>query len=59
MTHAPNVEEMQKLAPFVPELARSGQWLTLVHFSAQHKRYLWHGGCVEGSFRARLEVLRE
>ena len=23
-----------------------GQWLTLVHFSAQLKRYLWDRGCV-------------
>jgi len=27
------------------------QGLTLLHFSAQRKRYLWDRGCIEGLFR--------
>ena len=27
------------------------QGLTLVHFSAQRKRFLWDRGCIEGLFR--------
>ena len=30
------------------------QGLTLVYFSAQRKRFLWYGGCVEGLFRGRF-----
>jgi hypothetical protein len=29
----------------------SYQGLTLVHFSAQRKRFLWDRGCIEGLFR--------
>jgi hypothetical protein len=32
----------------------AAQGLTLVHFSAQRKRFLWYGGCVEGLFRGTL-----
>jgi len=31
--------------------AASGQGLTLVDFSDQHKRFLWNRGCVQGLFR--------
>jgi hypothetical protein len=34
-----------------------GQGLTIVHFSAQLKRFLWDRGCVEGLFRGCLGVL--
>ena len=30
---------------------RCGQGLTLVHFPAQRKRFLWDRGCVQGLFR--------
>ena len=29
-------------------LASDGQGLTLVHFSAQLERILWHRGCIQG-----------
>ena len=31
--------------------AERRQGLTLVHFSAQRKRFLWDRGCIEGLFR--------
>jgi hypothetical protein len=31
--------------------AASDQGLTLAHFSAQHKRFLWTKGCLYGLFR--------
>ena len=34
--------------------AASNQGLTLVHFSAQLKRFLWHRGCTVGVFRGSL-----
>ena len=34
------------------------QGLTLVHFSAQRKRYLWDKGCIEGLFRGCLGGVR-
>jgi len=29
----------------------SAQGLTLLHFSAQRKRFLWDRGCIQGLFR--------
>ena len=40
------------------ELASSVQGLTLVHFSAQRKRFLWDRGCMKGLLRGTWEVLR-
>jgi hypothetical protein len=34
----------------VAHLAGERQGLTLVHFSAQRKRFLWDGGCIQGKF---------
>jgi len=34
------------------------QELTLVHFSAQRKRFLWHRGCSQGLFRGYLGGVR-
>jgi len=36
----------------------AGQGLTLVHFSAQLKRFMWDGGCIQGSRRGRLGGVR-
>ena len=36
----------------------SNQGVTLVHFSAQLKRFLWDRGCMEGVFRGRLPGVR-
>jgi len=36
----------------------AGQGLTLVHFSAQRKRFLWDRGCIEGLFRGCSGGLR-
>jgi len=36
--------------PLVLLLMAIGQGLTLVHFLAQLKRFLWNRGCIEGLF---------
>jgi hypothetical protein len=38
-------------------LEAEGQGLTLVHFSAQRKRFLWDRGCVQGVYRGCLRVV--
>ena len=35
-----------------------GQELTLVHFSAQRKRFLWSRGCIQGLCRGCVEGVR-
>ena len=35
-------------------LTADGQGPTLVHFSAQRKRFLWHRGCVQGLFKGEF-----
>ena len=40
-----------------PEVVK-GQGLTLVHFSAQCKRFLWDRRCIQGLFRGCLRVVR-
>jgi len=40
----------------------NGAWRqghTLVHFSAQRKRFLWHRGCIQGLFTGCLGGLRD
>jgi len=37
-----------------PPAERDWQGLTLVHFSAQCKRFLWDRGCIWGSLRGCL-----
>ena len=34
------------------------QGLSLVHFSAQRKRFLWDRGCIKGLFRGCLDGVR-
>jgi len=50
------VEERRRLAlrsrAEVPQFG--GQGLTLTHFLAQHKRFLWDKGCMLGLFRGSL-----
>jgi len=41
----------------VSSSAASHQGLTLVHFSAQRKRFVWDGGYIKGSFRRCKGVL--
>jgi len=36
------------------DAAAQNQGLTLVHFSAQRKHFLWDRGCVQGLFRGCL-----
>jgi len=42
-----------------PRLATGRQGLTLVHFSAQLKRFLWERGCIYGLFRGYTGGVRE
>jgi len=42
----------------VEALMANAQGLTLVHFSAQLKRFLWHRGCIQGLCRGCLGGVR-
>jgi hypothetical protein len=56
----PNIQKLMKdqEKARVKESADEGQALTLVHVSAQHKRFLWDRGHVQGLHRGCLRGVR-
>ena len=41
---------MDNLEKSIEKEVASRQGLTLVHFSAQNERFVWHRGCIQGLF---------
>jgi hypothetical protein len=46
------------MAALPPPAGAAIQGLTIVHFLAQHKRFLWDRGCIKGLLWGRFGVVR-